>query len=67
MQSNATSTNKPLGVFDALGLMFICLQLMGYITWSWWAVLAPFYIPAAVSFCFGLIVGFVHARRAQSA
>ncbi|CNJ74604.1 TPA: hypothetical protein U5E00_004272 [Yersinia enterocolitica] len=27
----------------ALGLIFITLKLMGYITWSWWWVAAPFW------------------------
>lgn len=27
----------------ALGLIFITLKLMGYITWSWWWVTAPFW------------------------
>jgi FtsH-binding integral membrane protein len=28
-----------------LGLIFVTLKLTGYITWSWWWVLSPFWIP----------------------
>ena len=33
---------------DALGIAFIVLKLTGVIDWSWWWVLAPIWIPAAV-------------------
>ncbi|ELI7915189.1 hypothetical protein VYJ29_003350 [Yersinia enterocolitica] len=32
----------------ALGLIFITLKLMGYITWSWWWVTAPFWVLPAI-------------------
>lgn len=32
-----------------LGLIFITLKLTGHITWSWWWVLAPFWIPVIVA------------------
>lgn len=28
----------------ALGLLFLALKLMGYIDWSWWWVLCPFWL-----------------------
>lgn len=31
-----------------LGLLFIGLKLGGVITWSWWWVLAPIWIPIAL-------------------
>lgn len=31
-----------------LGLIFITLKLTHYIDWSWWWVLAPFWIPFAI-------------------
>jgi hypothetical protein len=41
-----------LGVCDVLGIVFIVLKLIGVISWSWWWVLAPFWIPLAiVIFC----------------
>ena len=31
-----------------LAAVFITLKLTGYITWSWWLVLAPLWVPFAV-------------------
>ena len=32
-----------------LGLIFITLKLTGFITWSWWGVLAPFWVLPALN------------------
>lgn len=37
-----------LGVCDVLGIIFIVLKLVHVIDWSWWWVLAPFWIPVAI-------------------
>lgn len=34
-----------IGFFGLLTIVFITLKLMGYITWSWWWVLSPLWIP----------------------
>jgi hypothetical protein len=39
-----------LGLWSALGLLFIALRLCGVIEWSWWWVLAPFWGPALTGF-----------------
>jgi hypothetical protein len=39
-----------IGFFGLLAIVFITLKLTGYITWSWWWVLAPLWIPFAVVF-----------------
>lgn len=38
-----------IGILGLLGLLFIGLKLAGVIAWSWWWVLAPFWVPAVVS------------------
>lgn len=38
-------------VIPIVGIIFIVLKLTGCISWAWWQVLAPFWIPAAVIFC----------------
>jgi hypothetical protein len=43
----------------ALTLLFIALKLTGYISWSWWWVLAPLWIPALLVFTIALIAAFV--------
>lgn len=41
-RSNDTSS---LGLLDVLALIFIVLKLIGVIDWSWWWVLAPWWVP----------------------
>jgi hypothetical protein len=43
----------------ALTLLFIALKLTGYISWSWWWVLAPLWLPALLVFIVSLIAAFV--------
>lgn len=37
------------GGFTLLLLLFIALKLTGVITWSWWWVLSPFWIPLVLA------------------
>jgi hypothetical protein len=36
-------------IATVLGLLFIVLKLTHLIDWSWWWVLAPFWIPIAIA------------------
>jgi len=45
--SKSSSSSSGIGVI-VLGVLFVGLKLGGVITWSWWWVLCPFWIPAAV-------------------
>ena len=40
--------NTGTPILGLLGIAFIVLKLMGYITWSWWWVTAPFWGGAAL-------------------
>lgn len=51
--SDGTSTSSLLGV------AFVILKLTHVINWSWWWVLAPFWIPAAIVGFVCLAVGLV--------
>lgn len=46
--SNAKAAGGGIGFSGLLGLLFIALKLCGVIDWSWWWVLAPFWIPVAL-------------------
>lgn len=48
-------TNFPL--LGILGLIFITLKLTGHIAWSWWWVLAPFWVPLILAL---VIVGMLY-------
>jgi hypothetical protein len=37
-----------INFFGLLAIVFITLKLTGYITWSWWWVLAPLWMPLPV-------------------
>ena len=44
---NETSSGG-IGFAGLLGIVFIVLKLTHVIDWSWWWVLAPLWIPAAI-------------------
>lgn len=56
MSNNATSKNSGVGFCSLLLLLFIALKLTGVISWSWWWVLSPFWIPLA----FGLLAAVIY-------
>ncbi len=54
--SETTTTSGGIGLPGLLGAIFITLKLTGYIDWSWWWVLSPFWIPLALLV---VILGFI--------
>lgn len=48
--TNRVNTNNSggIGFLGLLTIVFITLKLTGYITWSWWWVLAPMWLSFAV-------------------
>jgi hypothetical protein len=64
------NNSSGFSVIGLLGVLFIGLKLTGYITWSWWWVLAPFWGGLALALVILLIIGvvalFIH-RREQAA
>lgn len=56
--SNKTSSSSSSGIgfMGLLTIVFIVLKLTGYIAWSWWWVLAPMWIGAAVGITLFVIV-----------
>ena len=59
--SNNSKTTTQIGGVSFLGLLtllFIALKLIGTITWSWWLILAPLWIPSALGLSV-LVVGLV--------
>lgn len=50
--------NNTSGWFTTgLLLLFIGLKLSGVISWSWWWVLSPFWIPLAIVFVVFFVLG----------
>jgi hypothetical protein len=55
MSSNTTSSGG-LGFGGALLLLFVALKLTKIVTWSWWWVLSPAWIPITLGVLIGLFV-----------
>lgn len=47
--STVTVVNRGLTPLSLLGVAFVIFKILGYITWSWWWVLAPFWIPVVLA------------------
>lgn len=53
----ATQTSSSgIGFSGLLTIVFIVLKLIGYISWSWWWVLSPLWIPFALFIVIAIIV-----------
>ena len=55
--STTTNSSGGVGFLGLLTIVFITLKLIGYISWSWWWVLAPMWIPLTIAvIIFGIVV-----------
>jgi hypothetical protein len=45
MDNNNSNSSSGVGFLGLMFLIFMTLKLMGYITWSWWWVSAPLWVP----------------------
>lgn len=48
MSNTTVRTASGIGFSGLLTIVFIALKLMGKIDWSWWWVLSPLWITAAI-------------------
>lgn len=42
------SNSGGISISGLLGVAFVILKLTGYITWSWWYVTMPFWLPLVI-------------------
>lgn len=69
MQINQNNTNYGgIGFLGALCLLLVALKLTGVITWSWWVVTAPLWVPwillvAVFALTFFYLVGKDYSKR----
>jgi len=54
--ASASATAGGGGLGGLLTVAFVVLKLTGFIDWSWWWVLAPAWIPAAVLFLVAVVL-----------
>lgn len=52
------SSGVSLGLCDVLFVVFLILKLCGLISWSWWWVFSPIWIPVAIILIVAFIVWF---------
>jgi hypothetical protein len=53
---NSNVKSGGISFSGALFLLFLGLKLTGYITWSWWWVTAPLWIPFGILIIFLLVL-----------
>jgi hypothetical protein len=57
LKKGYTNYNKSSSFFlEGLALLFIALKLTGHISWSWWWVLAPIWIPLVLVALIAIVV-----------
>lgn len=56
--SSSSSSSGGIGFVGLLTIVFITLKLTKVIDWSWWWVLSPLWITAAIVLLF-LLIGFI--------
>lgn len=54
--SNTHTSSGGIGFFGVLTILFIALKILGKITWSWWWILAPTWIPLIIAILILLII-----------
>ena len=54
--SDNNNTGNGIGLGTLLFIVFLVLKLTGVITWSWWWVTAPLWIPALIVACFFVLM-----------
>jgi len=59
MSDNSKSSSGGIGFCGLLTIVFIVLKLLGKISWSWWWVLAPSWIPLAIVLAIVLAIALV--------
>jgi len=57
MNNSSSSSSGGIGFVGLLTILFIALKLTNYIDWSWWWVLSPLWISAAIGAVFLLVFG----------
>ena len=57
MPDKLSSSAGGIGFVGLLTIVFIVLKLIGKITWSWWWVLSPIWIPTVVTIGILLLAG----------
>lgn len=66
MSESKTTTSGGIGFVGLLTITFIILKLCNVIDWSWWWVLSPIWITAAILLIIGLTIFLVLLKHNKS-
>lgn len=53
---NEKKTSGSIGILTILFVVFLVLKLVGVISWSWWWVTAPLWMPLALAVILATII-----------
>lgn len=56
MSKETSGTTSGIGLAFALFLIFLVLKLLDKITWSWWWVTSPLWIPLCIMMIIALLI-----------
>lgn len=59
------STKRGVGFMALLFIVFLVLRLTKVISWSWWWITAPLWIPVAMGFIMVMVFAFTAIRNAR--
>lgn len=64
MSESSASTNSGIGFTGLLTIVFVIAKITGYISWSWWAVFSPIWVPIlfALAVLAAIFIGMVLAE-----
>ena len=65
MSNNNTNVSGGIGFFGLLTLIFITLKLTHVITWSWWWVVSPLWLPFIVILSLYIFIVIVEVFRTK--
>ena len=63
MSNNNNQSGGGVGFLGLLAIVFIALKLTGFITWSWWAVLAPIFVPIVLIITLLVVLSLSRGRK----
>jgi len=52
----ANTKSSGIGFAGLLAIVFIVLKLVGTITWSWWWILSPIWIPSIIGLSIFILI-----------
>lgn len=64
--ASTSSSSSGIGICGATFIVFLVLKLLGKITWSWWWVTAPLWIPTIIVVILLLIILAIYLSRKLS-